>query len=85
MKLADKPCYPVFNSDGGTSTIDYNKNQNGNVYQNGLTFRERLIITLASNPNIIQPIDASGHDPKESNALRAILQADAIIKEMEKV
>lgn len=66
-KLADKPCYP----EGAKETHTYNA---------GLTFRERLIIALASNPaytdNNETMIDHT------QTAIYVVRQADAIIKEM---
>ena len=61
MNLADKPCYP-------------------NGYEPdlvGITFRERLIIALASNP---------AHVPEKQcdYAEYLLRQADAIIKELMK-
>ena len=49
----------------------------------GLTFRERLIIALAGNPNFAQWQD---DDPvqREINARDICKQADTIIKRMEK-
>ena len=69
-KLADKRCYPLNgNAPRGTQT--------------GLTFRERLIIALAGNPNLI-------YRQKEDNAiafhLNAVIiakQADVIIEQLE--
>ena len=72
-ELANKPCYPYH--------YEYPANKGG------LTFRERLIIALASNPEIFiirnsdgtidqLTFDTIGNDIKNC--------ADAIIKEMEK-
>ena len=74
MNLADKPCYP----EGAREIESYNM---------GLTFKERLIIALASNPEIFiirnsdgtidqLTFDTIGNDIKNC--------ADAIIKEIEK-
>ena len=71
MNLADKPCYP-------------------NGYEPdlvGITFRERLIIALASNVGLIE--STVGKDDymtpiTELNAKDIINQADAIIKELMK-
>ena len=62
MNLADKPCYPY-----GFITP---------ANKGGLTFRERLIIALASNP---------AHIPEKRYDYAGYLlsTADAIIKELE--
>lgn len=86
MKLADKPCYPV------KRIIKHPETQTHYAYdeeiiEEGLTFRERLIIALASNPNICANTDIA-HDLSQmnmvANADEVVSQADAIIKEMEK-
>ena len=89
MKLADKPCYPFLRY----SKEDHLGNVNYTV-GGGLTFRERLIIALASNPKMIKQderiVDRDADVitkeltifPDES-ASAIILQADAIIKQLE--
>ena len=81
MNLADKPCYPhkanIKGADGFIREIIFS----------GLTFRERLIIALASNPAMITISSLQNETEKYhygNNALHIIIQADAIIKEMEK-
>ena len=69
MNLADKLCYPQ-NSDF----------EHSNEELDGLTFRERLIIALASNPTFTEGYGGQW----KSTAVDIIQQADAIIKEMEK-
>ena len=77
MKLADKPCYPQ------TSKVVQRNNAEDIVSvlyteaNDGLTFRERLIIALASNSNITSR-DFEPHVP-----MAIIKRADAIIKELE--
>ena len=96
MKLSDKPCYP---------TLEYSSDRyaegesNGKCYysEGGLTFRERLIIALASNPRITfesigdmgilsTPSTAYGEGNlfPSKTADRIITHADEIIKELEK-
>ena len=68
MKLADKPCYPIhYKDDYGNESIEA-----------GLTFRERLIIALTSNPAMTEGM------PQNTLAMLIIQTADAIIAEMEK-
>ena len=69
MKLADKPCYPQSSFSHGISL-------------SGLTFRERLIVALASNTAICG-LDAHNMLDYKNNALYVIGQADAIIKQLE--
>jgi len=64
MNLADKPCYP----EGAREIESYNM---------GLTFKERLIIALATAIDVRTVIDRG----IVSNQI--IKQADAIIKELE--
>ena len=80
MKLSDKPCYQVFNSEGFPTRADQVYGNESVPFSMGLTFKERLVIALASNPNI------TIHEMQDhqANAELVILQADAIIKEMEK-
>jgi len=75
MKLADKRCYPL-----GIQFPEYIQGHN-----EGLTFRERLIIALASNPNLMEIEKDSGKNYLMSpvNATRLINQADKIIKCLE--
>ena len=68
--LADKPCYPFSYFDRETGT---------NLSYTGITLRERLIIALASNPQMVMNAEGDGW-----NAKTITDQADAIIKEMEK-
>jgi hypothetical protein len=91
MSLRDKPVYPYIHerqlNDGYGSVRE--------DFQKGLTFREALIISLASNPVMIkqdkriinQAPDRVTKElvlfPEES-AEMIIRQADAIIKELEK-
>jgi hypothetical protein len=76
MNLADKPCYPL-------DDLDRVKDPNDIDYYTGLTLRERLIISLAGNPNMTFPRRNSDGGYEESNAKAIVAQADAIIKEME--
>lgn len=79
MKLADKPCYPqTFNyvDKNGTEIIEMNT---------GLTFRERLIIALASNPSMAVFKDGDSNIcylASVATTQRIIGQADSLIKEM---
>jgi hypothetical protein len=75
MNLADKPCYPF-------EYYAILKGENRNHI--GLTFRERLIIALASNQAVV--VYATGTQIESSYELTAknvIRVADAIIKELE--
>lgn len=74
MKLADKLCYPLEYEQHDYKGYPYK------ALENGLNFRERLIIALASNMGSIVTVK----DYHKSNAIGIIQQADAIIKEMEK-
>ena len=70
-KLADKRCYPL----------------NGNAprgSRTGLTFRERLIIALAGNPEMICSLkeDENFIDEKITSK-NLVKQADAIIEQLE--
>lgn len=67
MNLADKPCYPF--------VIDLPREVK---YNEGITFREWLIIALSSNPEMIV-----SEDDSRTIAKNIIFQADAIIKAME--
>ena len=75
MKLSDKPCYPIeIKKDSAITKQPF-------IERNyGLTFRERLIIALASNPRV----EIDRMDLLKFNADVLIAQADAIIKELEK-
>ena len=68
MSLADKPVYPQKDFLNGDAP--------------GLTFRERLIVALASNTAICG-LDAHNMLDYKNNALYVIGQADAIIKQLE--
>lgn len=81
MNLADKPCYPSqtkVKMGESLSIIKYN----------GLTFRERLIIALASNPVMFQGqngLPFVSPDMENILARGIIRQADVIIKQLESV
>jgi hypothetical protein len=91
MSLANKSVYPIITG--------IEKYTNGAGYDvqglDGLTFREALIVSLASNPVMIKQdnriVDKTDKMitkelmlfPEES-AKMIVLQADAIIKELEK-
>ena len=66
MKLSDKPCYPTMDDVAGE-------------FWEGITFRERLIIALASNPRV----EIDRMDLLKFNADVLIAQADAILKELD--
>ena len=68
MNLADRLCYPVIDSYGHTI---------------GLTIRERLIIALAGNSEMVLDDDKQ-RMTYEWAAQSIVSQADSIIKEMEK-
>ena len=74
MKLADKPCY----SDISIGIIMANGEKQDNYYV-GLTFRERLIIALASNSGLVR-----AEIGVVDSVNMVIGTADAIIKQMEK-
>ena len=83
MKLADKPCYPCV-----TRGIDV-KGYGIEIVHTGLTFKERLVIALASNPAIVRnPESTNPNYPTSEVALKQakalVIQADAIIAELEK-
>ena len=77
MNLSDKPCYPLH-------IFDKKVNESV-VIQAGLTFRERLIIALASNPALVY----LGRGAEEGlldyklTVLRISQLANKIIKELE--
>ena len=77
MNLADKPCYPSVEE-------HYTRWENGepngmvNVNNYGLTFRERLIIALATAIDVRTVMD------REIVSNQIVKQADALIKEVEK-
>ena len=83
MNLADKPCY-------SQRKLDSTGKPYGFI--TGLTFRERLIIALASNNQVIEnawdddgmPTMNTDKDALGRNATSIINQADAIIAEMQK-
>ena len=73
MKLADKQAYP--------SQFRTYETEN---YPVGLTFRERLIVALASNSSTCEmDFDGLSDDLAIHNAKDIIKQADAIIKQLE--
>ena len=80
MNLADKPCYP-------TNEISRWMGESYIAKEGGLTFRERLIIALASNP-MMKATKLNGCNEYEYSSdlttKKIIRQADAIIAEMEK-
>lgn len=91
MNLADKPCYPILN-DKGVYDFEYIEGHKNDAW--GLTFRERLIIALASNPMLIKQderiinrdadiITKEGLVFVEDSAEMIIKFADAIIKQLE--
>jgi hypothetical protein len=71
MKLADKPAYACV----GDSISQ-------NFLQEGITFREALILALAGNPEMFQ-VDGKSLDTSDGVAI-VIETADAMIAEMEK-
>jgi len=77
MKLSDKPCYPIeIKKDSAITKQPF-------IERNyGLTFRERLIIALSSNPEMMVNDNKIAME-FEQVAKGIILQADAIIKEVE--
>ena len=79
MRTTDKPCYPIFN-DIGIVTSSISQDLDKECFS-GITFRERLIIALASNPNLIYRNSERWNE--SNNAIGILKQADAIIKEME--
>ena len=83
MNLADKPCYPKI-----AYSYDDQEGEHPYIYEDeGLAFRERLIIALASNPFIFQytpNIEPDCTINSDRNAKILINQADAIIKELMK-
>ena len=79
MDLADKPCYPI------TPEQYYAVDEHPEV--TGLTFRERLIISLASNPKVCfnhNPAEDISEYNLDANADEIIQQADAIINQLTK-
>jgi len=81
MKLGDKNCYPLVLEDNG----------NAKEFSSGLTFRERLIVALASNSSMVTTADETAEGGSigihlkyiEDNVVNIIAQADAIIKQLE--
>uniref|UniRef100_A0A6H1ZRL6 Uncharacterized protein n=2 Tax=viral metagenome TaxID=1070528 RepID=A0A6H1ZRL6_9ZZZZ len=86
MKIANKLCYPQIIKE---FDVDNNRTQKKKKIgqQFGLTFRERLIIALASNPKIAcyEPDEYVGIDGinVKRNTQKIIFQTDAIIKELD--
>jgi hypothetical protein len=92
MKLADKVCYPdlvrSYKSYPGSDEAIYCESTGG------LTFRERLVISLASNPEITFLGDYTANagftdwdefrKKRDKDVKNIIGLADAIIKRMEK-
>ena len=79
MNLANKQCYPIIKLKMRGGVYEINSSE-------GLTFRERLIVALASNPLIFQYTpegDPQTHINTDRNARIVINQADAIIKQLE--
>ncbi len=75
MKLGDKNCYPQPKGAWAKG-----------VDNSGLTFRERLIVALASNGMVIENLDGFSDKLRtnyDGNARVIIAQADAIIKQLE--
>ena len=71
MNLADKPCYP------------FNKSYNSEpIGERGLTFRERLIVALASNSSLAIGDPHTYIDPL-TTAISIVKTADGIIRYME--
>ena len=79
MKLADKPCYPAKVFENAETLPNVME-----VYYPGITFKERLIIALASNPEMMLNDDKDAMQ-FDLVALGIVEQADAIIKEMESI
>ena len=80
MKLADKLCYPEI-----SELVAWQNNAGQTSYEvrvsGGLTFRERLIIALASNPELFKYYYEIS--PPKSYGEVLTERADEIIKEME--
>ena len=74
MSIGDKEVYPLASNDN----LNYNM---------GLTYREWLIGMLASNPATLIENTSRGfaHSNSDDNAKYIILQADAIIKQLDEV
>ena len=80
MNLADKLCYP-FTMPSKISGDEIEPN----LFYSGLTFRERLIIALASNSAYYEEsIEKNPQIQFDSIAQYIIMQADAIIRKMKK-
>jgi len=73
MKLANKPCYARPRGRGG---YEYSTSQSG------LTFRERLIVELASNSSLSIGDPHTYIDPL-TTAISIVKTADGIIRYME--
>ena len=89
MKLANKPCYPqtyygIKDLPPGLTS----EQVNDYLRPDGLTYREWLAGQLASNPEMrVNDYDHAGNYLRlnyKATAQRINLQADAIIKELEK-
>ena len=85
MELENKQCYPIVYE----SIIDPNhQNLTSHNWSGGLTFKERLIIALASNPAIFSNEDGTpntyGEKGIKANCHYIINQADAIINQLTK-
>lgn len=85
MKLADKPCYPSDNR-FITGTAEELKEYQERMEFVGLTFRERLIVALASNSESFYTVSdvESILTDRQKTAIKIIELADAIIKQLEK-
>ncbi len=82
MSLKDKLCYPAMYE---SQARNYNNGlvQKTYISNDGLTFREKLIIALAGNPGTISQLNTIRFNAEESAKI-IIDRTDAIIKEMEK-
>ena len=80
MKLSDKHCYPFVGKSLQNPNCEEEIFFEGN---GGLTFRERLIIALASNPYFFET-DCDEAITFTEGARNISSQADAILKELEK-
>ena len=78
MNLGEKPCYPSQTKVKMGESLSIIKN-------NGLTFRERLIVALASNSRLMELkfSDRIEYVNLQGSAQNIINQANAIIKELE--
>lgn len=79
MKLANKSAYPLSLAHSERSgEFKDNQDYDNSGMTSGLTFRERLIVALASNPFFF-----SKDRTYEDDAGGIISQSDAIIKQLE--